>query len=139
MQKTIDTDENGIVYTYYDDFVPFQILTIKENDQLSHQIDLEMGFDDDLEEWLENLDLEVSGYTFQYIFHLWIQENNPEFLDWIENFDSENSTFVAYLDSEEHLLIVAQALLGFTQKITVFKKFVRKHLEILKEIDNYLG
>ena len=91
---------------YDDEFEPVEMVISQGeyNDVSSthYAIQLEVGFDEEMEDILTEHDLEMSGYILESIVEVFLETENPTLLEAIIGQESEDATLVLYADTEEN-------------------------------------
>ena len=125
-------------FTENDEFSPCMMLISEgvQKDNIattSYQINVECDLDETLEEVLEEFGLENSGYTLESAAIAFLENEYEDLLEQIEGFDTESSTFVAYLFSEEGMRNIAQALQKLFTEPKLFRKTVKQNLGFIRD------
>lgn len=130
MKETIDDTE------YDDQYEPVEIA--KSEGFYHHEpatfytITLEANFDEEFAEILRGFQLAVNGYTLEAIIQQFLEKENESLLNSIVSFDTENTIFVAYIDTEENQHKVAALIQRLCTHTKVFKKIIQQRLEQIR-------
>lgn len=122
---------------YDDEFSPVE-MTISEGfykdvPTTHYSIQLEAGFDDDIDDMLLDLDLDTSGYVLESIIHKFLEAEKPELLETITGNDCESSTFVIYADTEDNQRLLAKEIQRLCNDFKLFKKITKKNIKFIRD------
>lgn len=120
--------QDGDIWIDEDTFYPCSLVDSELTTGKDFEINLEADLQGEYEELVEHLeakDLSVTGYSWMVIFLTWIQEKDTLLHEEIRN-DTEASTCVLLVSSEESQFKVAEYMLQLLKSKKEFKRIVKK-------------
>jgi peptide methionine sulfoxide reductase MsrA len=122
---------------YDDEFEPVEMVIsqgeYKDVSSTHYAIQLEVDFDEEMEDILTKHDLEMSGYILESIVEVFLETENPTLLEAIIGQESEDATLVLYADTEENQRKIAEAVQKVCTTSSIFQKVVEENIEYLTE------
>lgn len=98
-----------------------------------YQINVECDLGEDFEEIVEEFGLEYSGYTLESVALAFVQSEQEDLLEFIDGYDTESTTFVIYMVSEESMRTLAKRLQKLFTDAPFFRKMIKQNLGFVRD------